>query len=396
MLTAVEFMIVEGPETGRRYPFPPGEILVGRAFSNDLILNHQDVSAQHLKVVVEKDGVFLQDLNSEKGTKLNGLLVSHEPLHNGDELQVGPYVFHISLVREEVPEQGASPDVLDELLHKGTAIHRPPLLILSLLLVVLAAYAGSRFWRGEKEGLDLAASGPLPLPVEGIFGYRVGGKNYVDKVEFSFTAEHPKYRLQFRPGFIAEPRLVEIYLNDRKLEYVPVTVDRWADESVSLDMPREALKAGEVNLVRFDNLKNPPGNVRWGIRDVRIQEVPIPRCDVDVARKYLRLAQEKYLERRINEANLYDAIQYLRQGEEYLIACEDPAMRNLLLDARTQYEDELGKIYDDYMFNARKFLKLKDLRAAQFEIEQILKKIPSEEDPRHRKAKELAERLGKK
>jgi hypothetical protein len=156
------------------------------------------------------------------------------------------------------------------------------------------------------------------------------------------------------------------------------------------------LKEGQTNIIRFDNTKNPPEKERWGIRDVALTEVPLPRCDVDVGQKYLELAGKKYEERRINDPNLFYAIQYLKQGLEYVITCDDTRMKSLMQDALTQYEQELEGHYKDYLFNTRKFIELKDVEAAKYELEELMKRIPDEEDARHRKAKDLLDKLTRK
>lgn len=397
MLTAVQFTIVEGPDEGTRYEFHQKEIHVGSEFSNDLILSHPEIAPHHFRIVEDKEEIFLEDLGSGGGIKLNGLFVSRGPLHNGDELQVGPYVFHISLLREEITDefiQGLQ--VLEGSGGRPSAWRRPPVIgLLSVLLVVLI-YSGVRLSMTEREGEDLSNSGPLPLPVHDIIGHKVGGKNYVDKAEFSFFAQKPKYRLRYRPGHIRYPQLVEIYINDEKLAEVPLTIDRWADESVLVDIPQESLKMGEVNIIRFDNTRNPPEKTRWGIREISMHEVPIPKCDVEVAQKYLRLANEKYEERRIHDPNLYAAIKYLEEGLEYVIACEDAKVRDVLLETKEQYSAELQGKYEDFLFNTKKFLKLKDLDAAETELQNILSHVPDESDRRHRAAKDLLERIGKK
>ena len=114
--------------------------------------------------------------------------------------------------------------------------------------------------------------------------------------------------------------------------------------------------------------------------------MPIPKCDVEVAQKYLRLSNEKSEERRINDPNLYAAIQYLKEGLEYVMACEDAEVREVLLETVDRYEEELQGKYEDFLFNTKKFLKLKDLEAAKMELENIISHIPDESDPRHRAA----------
>lgn len=395
-MTTVQFTIVEGPDEGTRYEFRQREISVGSDFSNDLILSHPEIALHHFRIVEEREELFLEDLGGGSGIKLNGLFVSRGPLHNGDELQAGPYVFHISLVREEITDefiQGLQ--VLEGSGGKPSAFRRPPVLALLSVLLVVLLYSGIRLSMTEREGEDLSNSGPVPLPFHEILGHKVGGKNYVDKVDFTFFAQKPKYRLRYRPGYIGQPQQVGIFLNGEKLADVPVTIDRWADELVSVDIPQTSLKVGEVNTVRFDNTRNPPEKTRWGLRDISVSEVPIPKCDVEVAQKYLRLAKEKYEERRINDPNLYSAIQYLKEGLEYVIACEDAQVRDVLLETRERYEEELQAKYEDFLFNTKKFLKLKDMEAAKIELQNILSHVPDESDRRHRAARDLLERIDK-
>ena len=281
MLTTVQLTIVEGPDEGTRYEFHQTEIEVGCEFSNDLILSHPEIAPHHFRIVEEREEVFLEDLGSGGGIKLNGLFVSRGPLHNGDELQVGPYVFHISLMREEISDefiQGLQ--VLEGSGGKPAIWRRPPVLALLSVLLIVLVYSGVRLSMTEREGEDLSSLGPLALPVHDVIGHKVGGRNYVDKAEFTFFAQKPKYRLRYRPGYIGRPQLVGIYLNDEKLANVPLTIDRWADELVLVDIPRTTMKMGEVNTIRFDNKRNPPEKTRWGVREVSIHEVPIPKCAV--------------------------------------------------------------------------------------------------------------------
>lgn len=392
----IQFTIVEGPQEGTRHEFQQKELTAGSEFENDLILVHPDVSPRHFRIVDETDEIYLEDLTGSNETKLNGIFVSREPLHNGDELQVGPYVFHISL------ESGTLPDeAIHEIGSRGrgagrlSLFRRPPALVALSLGLIVMVYLTFSFVSKEKEDKDLFELGPVPLPVEGIFGYKVQGKNYPDKVEFSFVARGPKYRLRYRSGYINQAGLVRISINDNKLATVPPTINRWSDELVSVDIPQHLLETKETNIIRFDNMENPPGKVPWGIREISVQEVPIPKCDIEIAKKYIRLANEKYEERQISESNLFDATRYLKEGQEYLIACEDTDVRDQLFDTLNRCEEELEEKYREYMFNTKKFLKLKDFYGAKIELQQILLYIPDETDRRHRRAKDLLEKISK-
>jgi len=395
-LVNIEFTIVQGPEEGGRYSFQQREVILGSDFTCDLILVHADVIPQHVRIVDEKDEVFLEDLTGREETKLNGQFVSREPLHNGDELQVGPYVFHITMELDdsaygtvEDEEPGGNAQRILKVLKK------PPVLAVIILLGIVGIYFGAGFITTEKHQTDLSTLGPVPLPAGGIYGCKVEGKNYVDKVEFTFPGKRPKYRIQYYPGFIHRPGMVQVFVNDKRIASVPATIDRWSEEALSVEIPEQVYRMGEANTIRFDHKNNPPGMERWGIRDVSVLEVPIPKCDIEVAQKYLTLAHEKYDEREITESNLYDAIKYLNQGQEYVIACEDSPVKDTLTQTLKLYSDELRMKYDSYMFNTKKFLKLKDVASAQFELERVLRYIPDESDPRHRKAKDLMEKLEK-
>jgi len=393
-LFTIEFTIVEGPEEGGRFTFQEREVIVGSDFTCDLILVHPEVFPQHVRIVDEKDEIYLEDLSGKEATKLNGAFASREALHNGDELQIGPYVFHVTL---EIDASGYDREGPGGALGRRERIlrslRRPPVLAALILLGIVGIYMGTGFLTSERTQVDLSVEGPVPLPARGIYGCKVEGKSYVDKVEFTFQGKRPKYRIQYYPGYINRSDAVQIFINDQKIASVPPTIDRWSQELVSVEIPDPYFRPGQTNTIRFDNVRNPPERMQWGVRDVSVVEVPIPKCDIDVAQKYLTLANEKYNEREINEGNLYDAIKYLKKGQEYVIACEASEVKNVLTETQRLYDEELKNQYDRYMFNTKKFLKLKDARSATLELERVLRYIPDESDPRHRRARELLDKL---
>ncbi len=67
-------------------------IEIGRAESNDLVLNHASVSRHHTKLEINADSrAVLWDLGSLNGTLVNGQRIEQHPLSDQDQIQIGMY-----------------------------------------------------------------------------------------------------------------------------------------------------------------------------------------------------------------------------------------------------------------------------------------------------------------
>lgn len=73
-------------------------IRVGRRADNDLVLDDLSVSNEHALVTTIRNDSFIQDLNSMNGVRVNGRLVRHHHLQDGDEVSIG--CFTLSYVYE--------------------------------------------------------------------------------------------------------------------------------------------------------------------------------------------------------------------------------------------------------------------------------------------------------
>ena len=90
---------INGPALARKQG--NGQILGRHPASADHVLNHPEVSRQHLRLFVESDQLKIVDLESFNGTAVNGTaLVPNEPgvLADGDMLRVGSIVFRVTLL----------------------------------------------------------------------------------------------------------------------------------------------------------------------------------------------------------------------------------------------------------------------------------------------------------
>ena len=73
------------------FPVEGGEVSIGRASDNDLIINDFGVSRHHSKIVMNDGDPFILDLNSRNGTRVNNILVTRGELKDGDEINLGKF-----------------------------------------------------------------------------------------------------------------------------------------------------------------------------------------------------------------------------------------------------------------------------------------------------------------
>jgi hypothetical protein len=68
----------------------PGEALtLGRGSDCDYVVASVAVSARHARLRRDPDGWTLRDLGSRNGTRVNGWLITEQPLTDGDEVTLG-------------------------------------------------------------------------------------------------------------------------------------------------------------------------------------------------------------------------------------------------------------------------------------------------------------------
>ncbi|GAB1420216.1 hypothetical protein MASR2M15_03050 [Anaerolineales bacterium] len=92
---------------------------LGRGGENTLVLNHREISRQHMRISWQDDDSYsVEDLNSSNGVWLNEVrLVPRVPIqvNIGDIIRVGPYVLKaVNLIYEDMPERIIPNDPVDE------------------------------------------------------------------------------------------------------------------------------------------------------------------------------------------------------------------------------------------------------------------------------------------
>jgi pSer/pThr/pTyr-binding forkhead associated (FHA) protein len=110
----------------RRIPLPDGELVIGRGLGCHIRLNAEQVSRQHVKLVVRGGKMLAENLSTTTGTMLNGTrLVGGRSLGHGDTLQLGPRSLRIEV--EDVAGAPALVQVGDDISGEHEEITRTDL-----------------------------------------------------------------------------------------------------------------------------------------------------------------------------------------------------------------------------------------------------------------------------
>ena len=90
-----------GPGKGRVFPLSPASATsVGRARANDVVLDDEAISGQHMRIRPEDGRFVLHDLGSTNGTRVNDRRISQHALHDGDVIRVGDTSLRFRLAQD--------------------------------------------------------------------------------------------------------------------------------------------------------------------------------------------------------------------------------------------------------------------------------------------------------
>jgi adenylate cyclase len=91
-LGRVTYALVYADEgTTKKHKLSNGVVVLGRAPSCDVVLNHFSVSRRHAQLSVTDAGCVVKDLGSRNGTYVNGQQVQEAELRDGDRLLIGQF-----------------------------------------------------------------------------------------------------------------------------------------------------------------------------------------------------------------------------------------------------------------------------------------------------------------
>ena len=95
---------IDGTSTNRCVPIETSPFRIGRQTNLELTLMSATVSSIHAEIVMEETSLWIRDLNSTNGTRVNGMTVTDKRrLQERDLIQIANFVFRVR--REAAPLQ---------------------------------------------------------------------------------------------------------------------------------------------------------------------------------------------------------------------------------------------------------------------------------------------------
>ncbi len=122
-------------------------------------------------------------------------------------------------------------------------------------------------WGARQVSVDPFYALPSPTPFGNITG---GDTQHADKVVYIFSGRGGDLNLAYQVFDIDHLDEVDVVVNDTKLHDEALTSNEAWSETRNLLLPDELVHNTGINVLIFENTKNPPRNWRWGVRNVSV------------------------------------------------------------------------------------------------------------------------------
>jgi len=432
--------ITQGPSEGKAFTLQKDAVKIGRlSATNDLVLNNQSVSQHHACIHFSDGAFFVKDAGSRNGTYLDGKrLAGDESVRLEDDAELCFGSICLKFARSAAGESrekenptepsDASESAVDKTIVRkidsreiyrkvrlseakkilpGRIKERPVFLVgigvalffFGLIVVKsLISTSSSPPAHGPTNASPAnAAAGPLNLPFQKAVGFLPEEKIHSrkDKAAFQFLIRPGGMYLNYTPGFINTVSEVSISLNNHLIGYAPLAPNGWGKSQV-IHLPKNLINHHQTNMIVFDNTLNPSKDDTWGLTDLYIENKTEKACNHAEAKRLFELGENAYEEKSISTGNLFHAVNYYSDALVYLDNCLPlPPLYSEVAEHLYGMKAELREVYKNYMFLYKKAQRLNNTDRQVGVLENILRLIPDEHDPRHKMAAKALEALNR-
>ncbi|MFT6818979.1 MAG: pSer/pThr/pTyr-binding forkhead associated (FHA) protein [Myxococcota bacterium] len=102
MTGSVEVIVKQSGRPDRVVPLREGTSRMGRADDSEIVLSDVGVSRRHSRIIVNNGTVRVEDLGSGNGTYVRGQRVDRQPLTDGDEIVIDPFVIQVRMIGKHI------------------------------------------------------------------------------------------------------------------------------------------------------------------------------------------------------------------------------------------------------------------------------------------------------
>jgi len=424
-------IIARGEKQGEEFSISSNGMRVGRADSNDLVIDNGTLSQFHCRFFFKSDGsLWVTDFGSTNQTLVNGHAITEQRLEMGDLVDVGGVIFKVVQDRDEqlapqkepqpapAPEQPAFkagpaslPAASDSAKvdlgfkrepqsGKRSLILRLGWALVTLLLIVIIALAIAKFANFDADP-QLAQEEQQRLPLEidyekveadnnNIFRYSLTLANgtLAIRIDDIKNNRHLAREKDVDAGIVdnLRERIADsefFYLQPDYSGISPGIYELW-DLSVTI--------GPKTSHTRVFNRLEPED-----FKDVREMVEEFGKTELGLAalalspEKLRSMARDAYLqgrkyfeEREVRYENLSSSIRQFKLAQWYLETIEPkPDFYSNAVAGLDQSERALDERYKDYIFRAERAIKLGDWEEAAENLRIILRLIPDRGDERH-------------
>src|SRR6476620_7775304 len=96
-----KLVVVGGRLRGKEFILNDGENVIGRGADNDVSVPVEGISKKHLKVTVNGETAFAEDMGSSNGTLINGKIIKRLTIKDGDKIALPNLIFQVVYVLEK-------------------------------------------------------------------------------------------------------------------------------------------------------------------------------------------------------------------------------------------------------------------------------------------------------
>jgi hypothetical protein len=423
-------IIAKGERQGDDFTIGAAGMRVGRAQSNDLVIDSGTLSQFHCRFFFKSDGsLWVTDFGSTNQTLVNGQPVSEQRLERGDLVDVGGVVFKVvddrgaaaapadgnaAPPREDNPPPAHTPapgQAHYDLGFKRASTPRAKSLVLRLawavatLLLIVALAMLAIFFTSSEEGAPRSAAAvvaDLPLEIayekveadnSNIFRYalRLEENLLSIRIDDIKNTRHIVREKEVEPGLVADlrERIDDsnfFYLQPDYAGISPGIYELW-DLTVTI--------GAKTSHTRVFNRLEPAD-----FKEVREMVEEFGKTELGLAalalspEKLREMASDAYLqgrklfeEREVRYENLYESIRQFKLAQWYLETIEPkPDFYTQAVTGLEDSERALNERYQDYLFRADRAVKLGDWQVAADNLKIILRLVPDRNDERHEDA----------